>query len=227
MSLNFEDRHKETSDWKELSRSHMKQYLCIGPSTYFQHSFVSMYSLLFHYHHKSRTVTTILFCSFAVYFCIYLLLEHPHFSLYLPNSTDRQVQLQLQQPKTLKFSTSMACNYPICTTSTLLGAMDSLWFHRLILQHIPDSISVPESISLQSFTSSCQSSSSCTSYTSSCQLSSSFTSIPEQDYALSDQSPLTPQQVHKYFYFPFSDRLSNMQKNHSQWEKKMENIVFF
>ncbi|KAK1403419.1 Seven transmembrane MLO family protein [Heracleum sosnowskyi] len=74
----------------------------------------------------------------------------------------------------------MACNYPICS-ATLLGAMDSLWFHRLIPHHLPDPISVLESVSSESFTSSCQSSSSCT-------------SIPEQNYALSDQSPLTPQQ---------------------------------
>lgn len=59
--------------------------------------------------------------------------------------------------------------------------MDSLWFERLILHHLPDPSSVPESVSLESFASSCQSSSSCT-------------SIPEQDYPLSDQSPLTPQQ---------------------------------
>ncbi|WOG96512.1 hypothetical protein DCAR_0415848 [Daucus carota subsp. sativus] len=68
----------------------------------------------------------------------------------------------------------MACNSPICT-ATLLGAMDSLWFQHLILHHLPDPILVPESVSSESFTSS----SSCTS----------------QDYALSDQSPLTHQQI--------------------------------
>lgn len=75
----------------------------------------------------------------------------------------------------------MACNYPICTT-TLLGAMDSLWFDRLIIFHQPDPISVLESVSSESI------------FTSLCQLSSSCTSIPEQDYALSDQSRITPQQ---------------------------------
>lgn len=102
----------------------------------------------------------------------------------------------------------MACNNPICTT-TLLGAMDSLWFDRLILHHLPDPISVLESVSSESFTSSCQSSSSCT-------------SIPEQDYALSDQPPVTQQVLILRF---FVSKTWYTLKNHFKWKKKLDNTV--
>lgn len=76
----------------------------------------------------------------------------------------------------------MAGNYATCTT--LLAAMDGLWYHRLILFHPSDLISVQEPASSESFTSSYDS-----------YQSSSCTSITEQDHVLSDQSLLTPQQV--------------------------------
>lgn len=75
----------------------------------------------------------------------------------------------------------MAGNYATCTT--LLAAMDGLWYHRLILFHPSDLISVQEPASSESFTSSYDS-----------YQSSSCTSITEQDHVLSDQSLLTPQQ---------------------------------
>ncbi|KAL8149873.1 uncharacterized protein LOC141708969 [Apium graveolens] len=70
----------------------------------------------------------------------------------------------------------MACN-------SLLAAMDGLWYHRLILFHPSDPISVHEPVSGESFSSSYDS-----------YQSSSCTSITEQDHVLSDQSLLTPQQ---------------------------------
>lgn len=75
----------------------------------------------------------------------------------------------------------MACNFATCTA--LLAAMDGLWYHRLILFHPSDLISVHEPVSSESFTSSYDS-----------YQSSSCTSITEQDHVLSDQSLLTPQQ---------------------------------